>query len=476
MITPNMTPGIDAQLIWLIKINLDGQTLYFSDTKDGITLSGIFYSGAALHKQSWEEASLDKSIDLSFGGNTGSVGNFTFSIVRYSGVSGVSNFFNDFYPATSQEYITARTIQLGYVWEGATLSSQITWEQKFYVYDYTYNHNVIELTCLEGSDLIDKMLPYYKVQDEYDDGISYWTNAVDEVYGKPISIVYGDFAPGEQTLNMLQQEYAGYELFRFAPGLIVNKSNLTSLYASHSCHTVGNLFGASNDYLLFRYFDGVDKYMRIKPEVAGASSGNNNLKGHYFAMKSIAPSVLLGDIAIPLILLGGKSDITDVENITDGDNNTYKEIDAGEKVSLSPEGNISGVGVLSTSETDIMTTFFISSNDAGSRDWKIAFYYEKNGSLIESTTNNTGTTTGTSIAGRYHYYGDTNKPNGTDSEPYDVNELLAREYFVENTEVTAGNKIRVYRAFIFWNNINVLSVVRKSVPSLRNYGRGRGNS
>lgn len=463
MITYNMTAGVDNELIWLVRVNLDDVTFRFSDVVGGISLDGNTWDAAVMDWEQWRQTQLDKAIDLTGGGSLGSIGNFEFAIQRYNAFSGLSNYFEDVYPATGARYLTSRTIEIGYVWSGATSESDITWEAKYYIRKFPYTDNKMTLICFEINDLANRDLPYYKVQKDYDNGISYFTNAIKESYDEPIPILYGDFAPTQQGAY-LQNYWISGEFLYYAPALIVDKAKMQILVASHKCHTVGNIYGGSNDYYLFRYFPNQDTYMRIHPGTAGTTSGVNSEAGHSFTMQSSGASKLLGELVLQLISLGSESDITEIENATDDDNTTYNEIDAGEKISIMPAGSISDVGTLSSAEGSIQTWFFISSNDANSRNWEIGFYYEKDEIWAQSTTNNTGSTTGTTISGRWHSYGDTNVrtvEGNSVSIPYGASELVSREYYLKNTEVTAGNKIRVYAGYLYWNDINVLSIVRK---------------
>jgi hypothetical protein len=115
MLTAPMTIGDDDEIIWVVKLYTGSSWMYFSTEVDKITLSGIDFDGKVLFKDGME--SISEEVDITMGGNIGTVSNFKFSIARYNSYTGSSNFHEDFYPASGKPLLTSKeqVIFFGYI-------------------------------------------------------------------------------------------------------------------------------------------------------------------------------------------------------------------------------------------------------------------------------------------------------------------------------------------------------------------------
>ena len=121
----------------------------------------------------------------------GEISTVTFTFSRYTDNTFINTFFNEFYPATAGLVLVAMDVEVGLIWDTGTTESQITWLHKYNIEEYQYNDSQINLVCSEFSDFEFFDLPYYEVQDEFDNGMSYFIDAPNNSLGKSIPIVYG---------------------------------------------------------------------------------------------------------------------------------------------------------------------------------------------------------------------------------------------------------------------------------------------
>ena len=248
MITFNQTANDDRYLITVIRINLDaGGVLYFSDTIDKITLDGIDFDGKVILQDSL--SAITKDIDVVNGGSIGQVGNFSLGIARYNSYSGVSNFHEDFYPATNKPLLTSKTIEVGVVWSGATTLSQITWLDYYCMEDYQYNDTQMFLTCIAYDELTSVELPYYTIQNDSDNGISYYTESDEDTKGQIVPIIYGNALAGIDIINNKTTEF---------PVIQIGKTK-KYIAASHVCYNVNGAY----QFSLSKYLPSVKRYSSL---------------------------------------------------------------------------------------------------------------------------------------------------------------------------------------------------------------------
>jgi len=316
MLTMNMTPEEDRELVLIVRINLDTEYMYFSDTVDQITLSGTAFDGKIISKDSISEAT--KDVDVTSGGTMGQVGNWKLSLARYTTYTGpittFNDFFNDFAPATSKPLLTSKTVDVGVVWGGAVDLAEITWLYQFYIETYDWTTSQLNLGCIEYDELVATQLPYYVIQDEIDNGISYFTNAPEESYGQTIPIIYGEF----YTENL---EYSDYLV---SPTIRTHKTDNNFIMSSHICFLVDSTY-------LFKYLDGAKTLMRLN----GATYSATNARRGYIISLSTNGSVIYGDLFLQFgaSINGGLfTGITD--ECMDKDSTTYSVVTAGTRIGL----------------------------------------------------------------------------------------------------------------------------------------------
>ena len=182
MLSLNMTAGNENDVIWVFRINLDASIIYLATT--AITLDANDYLETVIKKNTPQSTS--KSVNILQGGGVSTRENLTIAFDKFSSINQ-----EGFYPYTSMPYLSSRLVEVGFVWNTATTEAEITWYNTFYVDGYSYAFNQITLELIEFSEIESTTLPFYKVQKDYDDGISYTLTA--ESYGDPIPLLYGDF-------------------------------------------------------------------------------------------------------------------------------------------------------------------------------------------------------------------------------------------------------------------------------------------
>lgn len=204
MITLNQTAGYDNEAIFVFKFTFDTTVAYLS-TKD-ITLDSTNYDGAAILHNSI--SAITETNNLIRGGGICEVGSLSLSIINKSDNASFSDFFDSFYPNNSV-YQANREVDIGIVWDGATTESQITWLQTMLISEYSYDTS-LHFSLVSYTEADNPSLPYYTVQEDYDNGVSYFPKAPDESMGVPIPIVYGDFnietIRGDTSYNIPQAE------------------------------------------------------------------------------------------------------------------------------------------------------------------------------------------------------------------------------------------------------------------------------
>lgn len=468
MLTMNQTVGKDKDAIWVVRINLDaGGYLYFADVNDKVTLSSIDFDGKVIFKDSLSE--IEKLVDVTQGGSIGQVGNFGFAVARHTSYTGVSNFFNDFYPATSKPLLTSKTIEVGIVWSGATLTSQITWFAQYYIEDYSFQTNRMDAFCIEYDELSGRELPPFVVQKEFDDGISYYSEAPDESYGSTIPIVYGDFS----TVNL------EYSQFNLAPTLRVHKRDNKYLASCHILHT---------KYLinsLFRYLQGAETVMWL---FGTTTSAGNTRAGHYIQLDSNG-SYIYGQLYLqPKVYTdyynpdgdswtyteGG----TNKEYAFDDDSTTYCELAPNREFAVKLGSNLteSELGILSTynyptNQDYIQMVVLYDTTDAANPIVK--YYHPTMGvnSGYSPLSADPGSVNGTGLKIEYNFAngsgiendtaGD-NIPTNWDADPkkhspgvpWTIDELQQLQFHVQNKNTSTGN-LRIKNIYFIFQYIAV---------------------
>ena len=455
MLTLGMTAGNDNTAILVIKITVDASNIfYFSDTEDKITLSSIDFDGKVVFKDSINE--FQKGIDVSAGGGIGQVGTFTFALARYNSYSGASDFFDDYFPATSGLRLSGKPVEVGIVWSTATTTSEITWLSKEYIDEYLYSFNQMQFKCIEYNELAQRELPHWKIQKETDDKISYYPNAPKDSIGLPIPLIYGDFT------TAVSETVTSKNRFGYAPTILVNPPKNQYLACSHTVYEV-NDNAANNEHSCYRWIGGIDRYMIVYNSGAVSSTGTdytNSDSGYHFTMFNVTGYELIGGIVIPLSDSSQFSDILNIENVIDDDLTNYVELDgANDEISLRV-GNTSSssdLGTLGVSSGDISVWFAASTDGGGNRNWKIS-YWNDTIAVPATGTNTTGTLTSSSSASIAHSFGNSTTAKKDGTLPWTLEELTELDYRLENTQANVADKIRIYDAYIGLANIKIITI------------------
>ena len=324
MLTLNMTPGNDADTIWIIIIEGDSATYRLAS--DNITLSGNYYDGAVLkvNQRGDEITNVKKENDFSRGGGIGILGSFSFSIARFNNNADFKDFFNSWYPATGKPYLTSRRVSLGVVWQGATLESQITWLEKGYINSYQYDARTLYFDCYDQEDIEIKSLPFYKIQKDYNNGISYFPSAPKENYGLPIPIVYGSFTKIDWATND----------FSLSPCLQTNKGKSSYIIASHKCFSTSKGFKVANENIICKYINTLKSYELIYKNTGTAET---NTISHTITLQNVLDKIY-GEIKILFTEVSSYNTVSDAENAVDFNNGglapTYANLSINDKLAL----------------------------------------------------------------------------------------------------------------------------------------------
>lgn len=418
--TLNMTPGEQIDVIWVIKINLDSTTIYLSDTDDKITLSGIDFDGKVIMHRSISD--IDKTISMTGGGGLGNIGAFSFGIARYNNHVDTQDFFDDFFPSNSN-YVSGRVVEIGIIWEGATLLSQITWLPPYYVEDYSYNENTIMLTCYELDEIFHKQILSYEIQKDFNNGISYFENAPVENYGVPLPIVYGDF----QTLY----DYPRNNLTT-CPLVCVDRHTLQYIISSHKILSFHSSFynpGVQGAY--WRYLGGIKVYMRCYTTNAIASNTFRGSNITLFQDLDNTDNALLGALTVQTSLLGTQNTYigTDIGNVSDIDPATSITLDVADTFSMKVEGS---EGNLGTAPNNVNTSIFweiqIANEDVGITSYDMGYYNKQYNSGAGGTFTDSIASGGST---KRVFFATEFSARDTSDEMWRFDELFNLEFFVK---------------------------------------------
>lgn len=452
MITLNQTPGNDKDAIMVLRIDLDGEYMYFSDTFDKITLDGVDFDGKVILYDSVSE--IESGVDISLGGGIGQVGNFSFAIARYTsytnGVTTFEDFFNDFYPVAGKPLLTSKSVSVGIIWAGATTLAQITWPNDYYIEDVPVRDNAIYLSCIEFAELDGKQLPYYVVQKDNDNGISYYPNLPQENYSQPIPVVYGAF----NSLNPT------YSVFGLAPAVKVSRAKIYKA-SSHINY-------ASNGAKLYKYIEPVKNILELTS--AGGTYANDR-SGYQVNLSASRTSRIDGLFKFqPLGLISGGND---VDYAIDEDSATYATIAPNDimKWQMGADLSESDVGQNTGIEEDAV--LIIEWDTAGgSVDFEIKYYHPNMGvnsgysSLVASGTRNGTGFTDTYGFGQGNYNYGSNPKKYDDTAAWSWEELKVLEFHIINKNTSVGI-MRIKNIYFQFDNLRMYEIENRGTFSWR---------
>src|SRR5690606_11726852 len=251
-----MTPGNDNAIVWLIRLTDKDGNILRAGTQD-ITLDANDYDGKVMgiNQKRFSLNELGKRINIVDDGTTGEVSTVIFTLARYTSNTFTNDFFNEYYPATSGKTLVGASVELGIVWNTATAESEITWLYQYNVDDYSFGTSEIQLINSEFSEFEFTPLPYYKIQKETNDGVSYFLQAPEENYGLALPIVYGDF-------STYIDDHLLFKPVLF-PLICVDKHSQKFIAATHKLHTSTLSTGGGTASLMYQYLYGLKTYMTL---------------------------------------------------------------------------------------------------------------------------------------------------------------------------------------------------------------------
>jgi len=447
--------GIDDEItLDNIKLRLLDNTVYIS-TRD-ISLDNE-YSGQIMHNENYlTDIPFESTIEGS--GGAGTVTSFSIAISRYISNANFDGFFNEFYPATDGGIIVGRIIDVGICWVGATADTDITWLFRGRIIDYGYQQRQLNLVVFQESEITDKEVPYYVIQKDNDNGVSYYPYAPDENYGSVLPIVYGSF--NIDTFD--------YDLKRVAPSICVDKRYFTFVQSSHKLYTQNSPIYTN---ALYKYIAGLDTYLVLIPDNPSASNFNFISKTSLLSSSRVANELIKGKLFIVPKSIGYTSDYNTIQSILDRDNSTYVTVADTNELSVRTEGEAStgDVGVLGQSSSDCQIFVSWQSNNGGNR--QITLKYWNQGIATPAyggSTSSTTTQTGGTWVSATHNFGTSTTSKNDSNLPWTIEEICNLDFVAANTSGTGATSgdLNIRQFVIILSNIIVSSLLKKNTNNV----------
>ncbi|MBK7380402.1 MAG: hypothetical protein IPJ03_15720 [Ignavibacteriales bacterium] len=444
MLSLNMTAGNDNDVIWVFRINLDSSIIYLATT--AITLDANDYLETIIKKNTPQSTS--KSVNILQGGGVSTRENLTIAFDKFSTINQ-----EGFYPYTSMPYLSSRLVEVGFVWNTATTEAEITWYNTFYVDGYSYAFNQITLELIEFSEIESTTLPFYKVQKDYDDGISYTLTA--ESYGDPIPLLYGDFTETSFEISTT----------RLAPTVSMNKDTSAFKVCSHPCYQVcyGNYKHDATDRTYA--FVPMDNYTLVT--YSANTAYYNSDRGHLIILLNTT-DVVYGYMKAQFIGDGSKSTVT-TTNAIDNSATTYTQIaGGGSEIIALRLGQLSSsqIGILSATADDVRQVWMVAADDAGSRAFTTYFFNQNGVQALIGGAEQTSDGHASSITGATltevaldGFADETTATSLYPSLPHSIDDLSSYEYIIRNDDVDAGDELRVAYGYLELSNILVSGTI-----------------
>ena len=394
---------------------------------------------------------VDSFIDVEVSGGIGAITGYSFQIARHTANARTSDFFNEFFPAYDGGQIVAREILFGFIWDdGSPDYSEVTWLMNGKAIDYSYEPRAINLIVLQSTEIDTREIPYYSVQKDFNNFVSYFPSAPDENYGNIIPIVYGIHDVGTSITGGAAVE----GLVTYSPGIIVDYGKNSILIASHKCESIA----AVSTLSVYKFIEGLNSYMGLTS--ASDATVNNNLNSYYSVTDTNTD--IIGSMIIPLKAQSSYSGVGTLFNVMDKDTTNFKQIDTTERLALGIGGSASTteVGWLSVTDGQSRVVWRVGSNDAGDRDWTLGI-----NNLTYGTPPNLDTvSTGTIVANNpstveiVHNFGASVVMKKDAIMPWTIEEVCNLEFYIINDDVDAGDYIEVYYATLKLSNIKVSGI------------------
>lgn len=446
--------ALDTISIDNIKIRKADNIIYLAS--QDITLDNT-YDGQVLNKDNYL-SDITSPSSIIGGGGTGSVTSFSFSISRYVSNSNFNSFFNELYPATDAGFLVSRIVDFGICWEGATTDTEITWLLRGRVIDYNYEQRKLNFTAFQESELTNKEVPYYVLQKDNDNGVSYYEYAPDENYGLVLPVIYGSF--NVDTFD--------YDLKKVAPSICVDKRYFTFIQAVHKLYTQNS---PTYTNALYKYIEGLDTYMVLIPDNGSSTNSNTLATINLLSTSRVAGELIKGKLFIVPKSIGYTSDYNTIQSILDRDNSTYVTVADTNELSVRTEGEAStgDVGVLGQSSSDCQIFVSWQSNNGGNRQitlkyWNQGIATPAYGGSTSSTTTQTGGTWVTAT----HNFGTSTTSKNDANLPWTIEEICNLDFVAANTSGTGATSgdLNIRQFVIILSNIIVSSLLKKKNPNV----------
>lgn len=450
MISFNMTAGNDNAIIWVIELELSTGNLYFCSGFNTESVSLDTGSEMRVYANKLQRNSLSlypQSIPAESAGGIGSRNGFQFVIAAYGGYDQ-----NDFYPATGSPDVLMSNCRLGWIWSGATDTSDITWLYDGQVENFEAKPDGLYFDVTESNFIEITSLPPYTIQKDYDDKVSYFPQAPKDSLGKPIPIVYGEF--DKYTLE--------YGKHRLTPAIIVNPSQMQYLAACHKFdYTYEDINGKAGAFI---YATGLDTYLELIPSVA---TSNNTFNGHNVVILPPTRSssqYVKGKLICWLKAPAEKTDITDLDALINEEGGTDFTLPDTKQIQFLFTGEtMEQLGALSPASADCaLQVTYQSSSNGSQRTLEIKYYNPIKSGGAGYTTN--VVTDSTSLGGgsyktkNYEFGNDTSAKSNT-TLPWDLKEILQLGFTVKNVSGATGGSvsgdIKIMAVSLVLNNISV---------------------
>ncbi len=321
-----------------LKFRVLEETTYLA-TQD-LTLDNT-YDGQVLEFNN-RLSDIDEFMDVKSSGSIGGVSSYIFTVARHSSNTKFDGFFEEFYPTFNGGILSSRDCEVGIVWNTASTDTEITWLMRGRIVDYKYKPRKMVITILQSTEIDTRPLPFYSVQKDFDNEISFFTNAPDDSYGIILPLVYGDFTI---ALDSLQTVPPGDLRQLTFPLVLVDKYKLQYIAATHKFNTeVLSLAGRSVNY---KYLAGINYYSKLGCD--NGSSTNNDIRlimAHFDTLNN-SDNVVTATLLIVPTLPGSNNDISDYDNLVNLIGNDELTITSTNEVALTIDGNEAGIGQIS---------------------------------------------------------------------------------------------------------------------------------
>lgn len=349
---------------------------------------------------------------------------------------------NEFYP--NSKHIINREIRIGIVWEDSTSDDDIVWIESGLVYDYTVSGQTIILPIQSVDDFTNKDLLHYKLQSDYDDGISYSENIPEGLEGTFLPTIYGGYGTSETLMK-----YFNYNK-TFSECILMDSEKLKYCIAWHKCASISTPFDEIG--FLWKWVDGANNFMNI---TSGRRAEQNTIKGAFKSLDDDTTTLgntITGNLYLLNFIKGSESNISEIKNLFDDSN--YITVDGGDQVSVKLNGGISSsdLGTLGIQANEIQLqisyspinfsvgihTQVIIFNEVTAKNSVIG--YEDIDNEAHIITLNLGA--------------DVSAMNG-EKLPHTIEELNEYQFIIKNLEVSEAIRLRVDYVRMYLQNIKI---------------------